>query len=46
MYLYNKTDQAVYDLDISVLDDFLQGKVPARWVTFNDFLIWYFEAKP
>ncbi|WP_175816718.1 SMI1/KNR4 family protein [Burkholderia diffusa] len=46
MYLYNKIDQAVYDLDIAVLDDFLQGNVPARWATFNDFLIWYFEATP
>jgi len=43
MYLYGKDDGAVYDLDISVLNDFIKGKIPARWATFNDFLIWYFE---
>ncbi|HDR9587352.1 TPA: hypothetical protein QDC31_004711 [Burkholderia stabilis] len=43
MYLYSKDDGAVYDLDVSVLNDFIKGKVPARWITFNDFLIWYFE---
>lgn len=43
MYLYGKNDGAVYDLDISVLNDFLKGKIQARWATFNDFLIWYFE---
>ncbi|RQR28034.1 SMI1/KNR4 family protein [Burkholderia sp. Bp9143] len=44
MYLYGKDDGAVYDLDISVLNYFLKWKVPARWATFNDFLIWYFES--
>ncbi|ACB62885.1 conserved hypothetical protein [Burkholderia ambifaria MC40-6] len=43
MYLYGKNDGAVYDLDISVLNDFLKGKIQDRWATFNDFLIWYFE---
>lgn len=43
MYLYDKGDGAVYDLDISVLNDFIKGNVSARWDTFNDFLIWYFE---
>ncbi|WP_322088036.1 SMI1/KNR4 family protein [Burkholderia sp. BCC1999] len=46
MYLYNKDDGAVYDLDIAVLDDFIKGKVPARWATFNEFLTWYFESSP
>lgn len=45
MYLYSKDDGAVYDLDISVLNDFINGKIPARWATFNDFLIWYFESR-
>ncbi|NTZ07191.1 SMI1/KNR4 family protein [Burkholderia metallica] len=43
MYLYGKGDGAVYDLDISVLNDFIKGNVSARWAAFNDFLIWYFE---
>lgn len=46
MYLYCKDDGAVYDLDIGVLDDFLEGNVPARWATFNDFLVWYFDVAP
>ncbi|WP_157765386.1 SMI1/KNR4 family protein [Burkholderia multivorans] len=46
MYLYNKEDQAVYDLDIGMLDQFLSGRMMARWPTFNDFLTWYFEETP
>ncbi|MBN3729658.1 hypothetical protein [Burkholderia sp. Tr-20390] len=46
MYLYNKDDHAVYDLDIGVLDDLVNGRLSARWQTFNDFLTWYFETTP
>ncbi|WP_155257338.1 MULTISPECIES: SMI1/KNR4 family protein [Burkholderia] len=46
MYLYNIEDRAVYDLDIVVLDDFVSGRVPARWQTFNEFLMWYFDVVP
>jgi hypothetical protein len=46
MYLYNKDDQAVYDLDIGVLEDLVNGRLSARWQTFNDFLAWYFEVTP
>ncbi|MEX3954700.1 hypothetical protein [Trinickia sp. EG282A] len=46
MYLYGKDDEAVYDLDIGALDDFLEGNMPARWATFNDFLVWYFDVAP
>lgn len=46
MYLYNKDNRAVYDLDISVLDDLVNERLSARWQTFNDFLTWYFEATP
>lgn len=46
MYLYNKDDHAVYDLDIGMLEDFIHGKVAARWPTFNKFLAWYFEVTP
>ncbi|WP_448168043.1 SMI1/KNR4 family protein [Burkholderia ambifaria] len=45
MYLYSKNNGAVYDLDILVLNDFIKGRVQARWATFNDFLIWYFESQ-
>ncbi|OXJ28580.1 hypothetical protein CFB46_06065 [Burkholderia sp. HI2761] len=44
MYLYDKGDSVVYDIDILVLNDFIKRKVPARWATFNDFLTWYFES--
>jgi len=44
MYLYNKSDQAVYDLDIGYLDEFLNNKLPARWSSFNEFLVWYFDS--
>ncbi|MEN9866150.1 MAG: hypothetical protein RL748_1740 [Pseudomonadota bacterium] len=43
MYLYNTDDQAVYDFDLGQYQDFLAGKVSARWKTFNEFLIWYFS---
>ncbi|QVM93012.1 SMI1/KNR4 family protein [Pseudomonas entomophila] len=43
MYLYGINDGAVYDLDISHLDEFINGKLPARWKSFNEFLTWYFE---
>ena len=43
MYLYNIDDGSVYDLDIGKLQKFLDGKIPARWKTFNDFLTWYFD---
>ncbi|MFF7107525.1 SMI1/KNR4 family protein [Pseudomonas sichuanensis] len=45
MYLYGINDGAVYDLDISRLDEFLNGELPARWKSFNEFLIWYFEPQ-
>lgn len=44
MYLYGNDDGAVYDLDISDLNDFINGNISARWATFNDFLIWYFDS--
>lgn len=44
MYVYNKEDQAVYDMDFGNLKDLLDGGLPARWPTFNAFLSWYFDA--
>jgi hypothetical protein len=44
MYLYDKQDQAVYDLDIVMLEDFIHGRMAARWPTFNEFLVWYFAG--
>ncbi|MFP3616836.1 hypothetical protein SB778_43095, partial [Paraburkholderia sp. SIMBA_050] len=44
MYLYGRNDGAVYDLDIYFLNYFLKGNIQARWATFNEFLIWYFES--
>ncbi|SAL28897.1 SMI1/KNR4 family protein [Caballeronia telluris] len=43
MYLYSKDDQAVYDFDLAMREQFLEGKVPPRWATFYQFLTWYFE---
>lgn len=42
MYLYNKDDGAVYDMDFYNLPDLLAGKLKPRWPTFNEFLVWYF----
>ena len=44
MYLYNKDDHAVYDFDLGEYKDFMNGKVPARWESFNSFLVWYFDS--
>lgn len=44
LYLYGKDDEAVYDLDIGVLQEFLRGDLPPRWATFNEFLAWYFDT--
>jgi len=44
MYLYNKDDQAVYDFDLGEYKDFINGKIPARWESFNSFLAWYFDS--
>ncbi|MET1080329.1 MAG: SMI1/KNR4 family protein [Pseudomonas sp.] len=43
MYLYNKEDKAVYDFDLSEYKAFMDGKIPARWESFNEFLVWYFD---
>lgn len=43
MYLYNKEDQAVYDFDLGEYKAFMNGQIPARWKSFNDFLLWYFD---
>ncbi|TRX74769.1 SMI1/KNR4 family protein [Pseudomonas mangiferae] len=43
MYLYSISKGDVYDLDISDLKDFLNGKLAPRWGDFGSFLIWYFK---
>ena len=43
MYLYNKEDQAVYDFDLGNYKEFMVGKIPPRWKTFGEFLLWYFD---
>lgn len=43
MYLYNRDDRAVYDFDLASYEDFMNGRIPPRWKTFNDFLSWYFD---
>lgn len=43
MYLYNKEDAKVYDLDIAVYKEFMAGLIPAKWESFNEFLVWYFD---
>jgi len=43
MYLYNKDDRGVYDLYVRDIDEFIEGKTPARWSSFYEFLMWYFD---
>lgn len=43
MYVYNKEDRAVYDMDFDNLKDLLDDRLAARWPTFNTFLSWYFD---
>lgn len=44
MYLYNKQDQAVHDMDFGNLKDLLDDGLAARWPTFNAFLSWCVDA--
>lgn len=45
MYLYNKDDRTVYDFDFSEYKALVSGQLPARWKSFNDFLLWYFDEQ-
>lgn len=44
MYLYNKEDRSVYDFDVGRSQDLANGIIPARWHSFNEFLIWFFNV--
>ncbi|WP_338767685.1 hypothetical protein [Massilia sp. METH4] len=44
MYLYNIEDMAVYDFELGSYRLFMSGQATPDWSSFNDFLIWYFDA--
>ncbi|WBS02548.1 hypothetical protein OU994_30645 [Pseudoduganella sp. SL102] len=45
MYLFDREDGTVHDFDLCEYDDFVKGRVPARWRSFNAFLSWYFDEE-
>ncbi|MCL9783926.1 hypothetical protein M9194_21125 [Vibrio sp. S4M6] len=38
-----KTDH-VYDVEFSLMDDFVSGKIKPTWKSFNEFIEWYYEV--